>query len=411
MRKYLFKDIVLGEEGLLKGPFGSDLKKSLYVPKEKDTYKVYLQENILKKDNDVGEHYISKEYFDKKMSRYEVKENDFIVTCDGTLGEIFQLKNIKQKGIISSSLLRITLNNEIVDNNYFFYLFKAVIKKALINKGNNSVLKHLPGVNVIRNHTIELPNITIQKKIGNTLKLLDNKIENNNKIISELENMTKVIYDYWFLQFEFPNEEGKPYKSSGGKMVWNEGLKKKIPEEWELKKVKEILAKIQNTYKYNSSEYKKKGEFPIIDQSSNYICGYTYKEEDLLKFKDCVIFGDHTKFVKYVNFYFARGADGTQILNSSNDRLPNYLLYMQISNMQLVSQGYSRYFKFLKDKYVTIPKKEISDIYICRIKKALEKMKKCREENKDLCNLRDYLLPLLMNGQVGIKENTNSKLN
>ena len=111
MRKYLFKDIVLGEEGLLKGPFGSDLKKSLYVPKEKDTYKVYLQENILKKDNDVGEHYISKEYFDKKMSRYEVKENDFIVTCDGTLGEIFQLKNIKQKGIISSSLLRLTLNN------------------------------------------------------------------------------------------------------------------------------------------------------------------------------------------------------------------------------------------------------------------------------------------------------------
>ena len=79
MSKYLFKDIVVGEEGLLKGPFGSDLKKSLYVPKGEDTYKVYLQENILKEDNNAGEHYISKDYFDKKMSRYEIKENDFIV--------------------------------------------------------------------------------------------------------------------------------------------------------------------------------------------------------------------------------------------------------------------------------------------------------------------------------------------
>jgi type I restriction enzyme S subunit len=71
--KFLFGEIVEGEEGLLKGPFGSDLKKSLYVPKGPDTYKVYLQENILKKNNSAGDHYISKKYFDEKMSRYAVK--------------------------------------------------------------------------------------------------------------------------------------------------------------------------------------------------------------------------------------------------------------------------------------------------------------------------------------------------
>ena len=250
---------------------------------------------------------------------------------------------------------------------------------------------------------INLPNIEIQKRIGDFVFSIVNKIEKNNKIISELEAMAKTIYGYWFLQHEFPNEEGKPYKSSGGKMVWNEELKKEIPEGWNLKKVGEILAKIPNTYKYTSLEYKGDGKFPIIDQSNNFICGYTDKEEDLLKINDCVVFGDHTKFVKYVNFDFARGADGTQILDSFDDRLPNYLLYMQISNMKLVNQGYSRYFKFLKDKYIIIPEKQVSDMYINKVKMGLEKIKKCREENRELSKLRDYLLPLLMNGQVGFK--------
>ena len=186
-------------------------------------------------------------------------------------------------------------------------------------------------------------------------------------------------------------------------MVYNKQLKKEIPEGWTIKKIEEILSKIPNTYKYNSAEYKEKGQYPIIDQSSNYICGYTDKEEDLLKLENCIVFGDHTKFVKYVNFNFARGADGTQIINSSEENLPNYLLYMQINDMQLVSQGYSRYYKFLKDKYVFIPNIKVSNMYMNKMNMALEKIKKCREENYQLQNLRDYLLPLLMNGQVSFK--------
>ena len=87
MNSYLFKDIVVGKEGLLKGPFGSDLKKDLYIQKSTKAYKVYLQENILKENNFVGEYYISEEYYNKKMSRYAVKEGDFIVTCDRTVGD------------------------------------------------------------------------------------------------------------------------------------------------------------------------------------------------------------------------------------------------------------------------------------------------------------------------------------
>lgn len=288
------------------------------------------------------------------------------------------------------------------DNAFLFYALKYNINN-LIKQSNGTTYDAVTG-DIVKDMYMIIPeNKTLCKKISKLLYSLDLKIENNKKIILELEQMAKTIYNYYFLQFEFPNEKGKPYKSSGGKMIWNEELKKNIPEGWNVRKIGDILSKVPNTYKYTSSEYKKDGKFPIIDQSSNYICGYTDKEEDLLKLNDCVVFGDHTKFVKYVNFNFARGADGTQILNSSDDKLPNHLLYMQISNMQLVSQGYSRYFKFLKDKYVIIPVKEISDMYINKIKIALKKIRKCREENKELSNLRDYLLPLLINGQVSFK--------
>ena len=196
---------------------------------------------------------------------------------------------------------------------------------------------------VIVNFPVPIPDLENQKRIGNFFSAIDMKIHNNININAELEVMAKTIYDYWFLQFDFPDKNGKPYKSSGGKMVWNEELKREIPEGWEIKKIQDILTPIPATKKYKSDEYGKGNKYPIIDQSSKYICGYTDDENDLLYLEDCIVFGDHTKHVKYVNFAFARGADGTQIINSSTNSIPNYILYRQILNMDLVSKGYSRY--------------------------------------------------------------------
>jgi len=392
----------LGNELYIKGRIGwRGLSKDEYL--EKSDYRIInataLMDGFIDWNN-CG--YISKERYDES-NEIMLKENDILISKDGTLGKIGYVKDMDKKCTVASGIfvVRNTIPDKL-DFDYLYHILKSHIFKDFIrrNKAEGSTINHLYQRDLI-NFEIDLPNIEKQRKVANVLNLLDNKISNNNKIISELESMAKTIYDYWFLQFEFPNEEGKPYKSCGEKMVWNEELKKEIPEGWNLKKVGEILAKIPNTYKYTSSEYKEDGKFPIIDQSSNFICGYTDKEEDLLKINDCVVFGDHTKFVKYVNFNFARGADGTQILDSFDDRLPNYLLYMQISNMKLVNQGYSRYFKFLKDKYVIIPEKQVSDMYINNVKMGLEKIKKCREENRELSKLRDYLLPLLINGQVG----------
>ena len=123
----------------------------------------------------------------------------------------------------------------------------------------------------------------------------------------------------------------------------------------------------------------------------------------MIKFGSAIIFGDHTKEIKYVNFPFARGADGTQILVSNNDRLSNYLLYLQISQMDLVNQGYSRYFKFLKDRIVIIPSETINKKFEKITCDFTIKVRNNLFENQSLISLRDFLLPLLMNGQIGFK--------
>lgn len=431
MNKYLFEDIVIGDAGLLKGPFGSDLKKSLYVPKGKDTYKVYLQENILQERNDVGTYYISKEYYDSKMKRYAIKENDFIVTCDGTLGEIYQLKNVTEKGIISSSLLKITLNPEVVDYDYFYYYFKFYIKKSLTTKGNNSVLKHLPGINIIKKLEIELPDLTIQKQVGKILKTIDDKIKINKQMNFELENLTKIIYDYWFLQFEFPNQDGKPYKLSGGKMVWNNEAKKEIPKNWNVSKIGALniyisdftangsFAGLRENVKYNSGEPYSILVRPIdfnnnFDKDFVYVnkSAYDYLKKSNLNCDDLIICNVGNVGAVYrcpdLKMPMTLGPNGI-VIRSKN--LDNYLYEYFKSDIGYnallsISSG-SIQKKFNKTSFkelnLIIPCDDVIDKYNLIYETLYNLYKNNWVENRELISLKNYLLPLLMNGQVGFK--------
>lgn len=424
MNKYLFEDIVVGEEGLLKGPFGSDLKKELYVPKENDTYKVYLQENIFKEDNTIGEYYISQKYFVDKMSRYEVTDNDFIVTCDGTLGEIFQLKNIKEKGIISSSLLRIRLNNNLVDYDYFYYLFKSLIKTELITQGNNSVLKHLPGLNVIRKHTIKLPSIEEQKSISSILRLLDDKIKNNNKIYIELEEVVKTIYNYWFLQFDFPDTNGNPFKSSGGKMIWNDQIKREIPVSWQVKKISDIIDVKDGTH--DSPKYITNGKYLITSKHLT-PAGIDFKQANHITDEDFESINMRSK-VDHGDILFSMiGAIGTvykideQEINFAIKNVALYktsglnwfINYLYVTLQTTIMEQYIKTVmagsiqKFialgaLRDMPIVYDQRTISN-YNERTIPIFDKMSQIKKENQELTSLRDWLLPMLMNGQITVE--------
>jgi type I restriction enzyme S subunit len=264
-----------------------------------------------------------------------------------------------------------------------------------------------------------IPNFEIntQNQIAKALSDLDAKIELNNKINAELEGMAKLIYDYWFVQFEFPFDLGasrlrsktQGYKSSGGKMVFNQEVKREIPEGWEVKTIDNLLAKEQLGGKTPSSEYLSSGNVPIIDQSTKFICGYTNDDTKRIKAKvPRIVFGDHTRILKLINFDFARGADGTQVLLSKELRVPQHFFYHSLLKIDLSNYGYARHFKFLKDSKTIIPTLEVVTKYESKTKIWYDMIWKNKKQNQELSSLRDWLLPMLMNGQVSASLSTST---
>lgn len=237
----LFEDLLIKKDGLIKGPFGGDIKKSLFVPKSNNSYKVYEQGVVLKNDVQFGNYYISKEHFDKSLKRFEVKSGDILMTGAGTLGKLFSVPTDHPKGVINQALLRIRLNEQVVFPSFFKYYFKYYIESIISRLNSDSVIPNLPPLPIIKSTEIDIPNTDSQKSIAKVLSAIDNKIELNNKINQEMEAMAKTLYDYWFVQFDFPNEQGKPYKSSDGSMIYNEELKREIPESWEVKTISEWI--------------------------------------------------------------------------------------------------------------------------------------------------------------------------
>lgn len=170
------------------------------------------------------------------------------------------LKNPPSNFIVSTGFITLDIKNEMmkeIEPEYLFYLLtQNNITYYLHSIGQNSVSSY-PSINSsdIENLSFSFPDLSEQQRIAKILSSIDAKIELNKKISRELEAMAKELYDYWFVQFDFPNEQGKPYKSSGGKMVWNETLKREIPEGWEVKSVNDISVSVRGVG-YNKKDEK-----------------------------------------------------------------------------------------------------------------------------------------------------------
>ena len=204
------------------------------------------------------------------------------------------------------------------------------------------------------------------------------------------------------MQFNFPNEEGKPYKSSGGKMGWNEKLKREIPEGWEITNIGGILDKVISTPRLNTDEYLSDGTFPIIDQTTDvYYAGFTNKKDAVVNQFPAVVFGDHSCAVKFVNFPFVRGADGTQVMLSKNANISIEYLYFVVKGIK-IGKGYARHFSFLKEQPIIVPPLKEAKKFEDVTQIIFEQITRNRKEILSLTKQRDELLPLLMNGQVSL---------
>lgn len=295
----------------------------------------------------------------------------------------------------------IVVNEIIVDPFYLYYFFKTQYHN--LRQLSSGVRKNLNS-NDIKNYLIKLPNKITQQNIVNFLCSIDEKVELNNKLNSELEKLVKTLYEYWFVQFDFPDENERPYKSSGGAMVYNEILKREIPLGWYVNTIEQNIKKSFSSKKISSNKYQNYGKIPIIDQSPQFICGYTDDIDYLIKYekKPYIVFGDHSCTLKLVNFDFARGADGTQIIICENENINQYYLYFAIKNIKL-SSSYERHYKYLKDSKIIIPNNvNLTNKFEIITDNIYANIRKNIQENNLLISLRDFLLPMLMNGQISI---------
>lgn len=266
---------------------------------------------------------------------------------------------------------------------------------------------------------VVVPDYEIQKKIGETLYKFEERINNNNKINAELEAIAKTIYDYWFLQFEFPNEDGKPYKSSGGKMVWNEELKKEIPVGWGVGNLYDI-AEFTNglaCQKYRPVDQNRKLPVIKIAEMHEGITSSTEYVRDDIPEKNIICDGDilfsWSATLETMIWTGGKGGLNQHIFKVMPKEFAKYYVYMQLSAyiINFVHMAESRKTTMghittdhLKQSRIAIPPKKIAETYNEKVQGIFEKIICNNRQNRELILFRDFLLPLLMNGQVGFKE-------
>ena len=318
------------------------------------------------------------------------------------------INNPSNNLVVSSGFVTIDANREVVDPHYLYYVItqpKYIEAMCLIaDVATSSYPSFRP--EDLGNLEIDIEtDIEKQRIIASYLSLIDRKIEVNNVIISTLDSMAKDIYDYWFVQFDFPDENGKPYKSSGGKMVWNEELKREIPEGWKVSLIenwcKIFTGKKDVNQSLDSGEYKffscapsfrysnekiYSGKAILISGNGSYT-GRTILVNDAFDLYQrtyaCVMKDQLPDIVEYIYYTMKRFFVPKVIGGTHGSAIP-YIVYNDIAKEKLV------YEESVVKKFLEV---------IVQVQELISVLSK---EINELSSLRDFLLPLLMNGQVKI---------
>jgi type I restriction enzyme S subunit len=312
------------------------------------------------------------------------------------------LMNPDENLIVSTGFVTIDVDTSIADPIYIFNILRnSKITEYLGNIADTAVSSY-PSISPddLRNLELDiLEDINEQKKIGDLLNNIDKKIEINNKIQYELEIISKTLYDYWFLQFDFPNDEGKPYKSSGGKMVYNEELKCEIPEDWDLRHACEI-ADIK-TGKEDANHATKNGKYPFFTCSNDILKCDDYKFEGNV----ILIAGNGDFNVKHYSGKF-NAYQRTYVIKPYDEKYAGLFHICCKESIERFKKGSNGSIV----KFITLSDIQNIKMLDCKNDRLLEpfnifleKIDSLKKENQELLSLREFLLPLLINGHIRFK--------
>ena len=357
----------------------------------------------------------------KRLSKHLVKAGDILYSRRGDVTQKALIREA-EAGYFCGTGCLLVRPGDAIDPEFLTYHLSTPTNQDWIVK--QAVGATMPNLNTAILSAVPLnlpPNKDIQRRTAAILSALDAKIDCNNRINAELEAMAKTLYDYWFVQFDFPDANGKPYKSSGGKMAYNATLKREIPSGWHDSNVLAVADLLGGGTPTKKKPHYWGGDIPFFtptdaDGSIFKFSTADYITSEGLKGSSTKLFSKHTVFIT------ARGSVGRLVL-AGVDMAMNQSCYALrakagISHVflfflakELIHHLHVKSSGSVFDSIVSndieltklaIPKAEVIEEFAAVVEPAFEKIANNTKENQQLAQLRDWLLPLLMNGQVTV---------
>jgi type I restriction enzyme S subunit len=414
---------LLDEKGYIRGPFGSALRRNELLD---EGIPVYEQQNAIYNNREFR-YFINNEKYEE-MKRFTVRENDLIISCSGTVGRVSVIRKDDPIGIISQALLILRPNTEKVLTDFLFYFFTSRIGyNSIISRSGGSVQANISKRAVIENIDIDVPPLPEQKSIVNILSALDKKIEVNNQINKTLESMAQAIFKQWFVDFEFPNEDGEPYQSSGGEMVESElGM---IPKGWEVKKSSDIAnvnigktppRKEKECFTLDPDDYKwisikdlgNSGAY--IFDSSEYLTKESIEKYNVKVVPDNTVVLSFKLTVGRVSITCGQMTTNEAIAHfnlGNKSKITTEYLYLYLKSFDYGKLGNTSSIanavnsKIIKAMPIIVPDNKTIKTFSEVMESVFSKIKYTIKQSDKLIEIRDSLLPKLMSGEIRVPLN------
>lgn len=359
------------------------------------------------------------------LDKYLLKQGDIVVARTGnSTGENYIYSGMLPT-VFASYLIRLRINTALADPSFVWYQMRSPSWRHFISCNRAKSAQAGANATTLGQYVIALPSLPEQQKIAAVLSSIDAKIELNNRINAELEAMAMTLYNYWFVQFDFPDENDRPYKSSGGKVVYNPILKKQIPEGWDAVSLQAVASCIQRGI---SPVYTEKSSVTVLNQKCirNHKIDFSKSRQHDVHRKSVPV----ERFIQNGDILVNSTGVGTlgrltqvwgspkEITIDSHITLirPNpsiispaflgYSLINRENEIENLGEGSTGQTELSRNRLGALqilnPHTSIQRKFSSIVEPQLELIYKNLHENQQLTQLRDWLLPMLMNGQIAV---------